>query len=212
MEGEFGPDLAAVISVLQTALTPAFLLVAVGSLLNVLTGRLARIVDRSRDLQRQYPNTEGTAHERVVRELRIIEKRMRVVGSSILFAVLSAISVCVMIVALFVLGLTNTHAAWVAVALFMLALALLSACLFQFVGEIRLATYAIYVPEEYLELPPPRKPKERKRHKPIKRLTAFFTQLLHARNDFVANIGSYKLPDFAAVNCNFLHQPRGNGL
>lgn len=167
MEGEFGPDLAAVISVLQTALTPAFLLVAVGSLLNVLTGRLARIVDRSRDLQRQYPNTEGTAHERVVRELRIIEKRMRVVGSSILFAVLSAISVCVMIVALFVLGLTNTHAAWVAVALFMLALALLSACLFQFVGEIRLATYAIYVPEEYLELPPPPKPKERKRRKPI---------------------------------------------
>jgi hypothetical protein len=100
-----------------------------------------------------------------VRELRIIEKRMRVVGSSILFAVLSAISVCVMIVALFVLGLTNASAAWVAVALFMLALALLSACLFQFVREIRLATYAIYVPEEYLELPPPSKPTERKRGK-----------------------------------------------
>lgn len=166
MDGKFGPDLAAVISVLQTALTPAFLLVAVGSLLNVLTGRLSRIVDRSRDLQRQYADTQGAAHERVVRELRIIEKRMRVVGSSILFAVLSAISVCVMIVALFVLGLTNTHAAWFAVALFMLALALLSASLVQFVREIRLATYAIYVPEEYLELPPPSKPGERKQRKP----------------------------------------------
>jgi MFS family permease len=166
MDGRLGPDLAAVISVLQTALTPAFLLVAVGSLLNVLTGRLSRIVDRSRDLQRQYADTQGAAHERVVGELRIIEKRMRVVGSSILFAVLSAISVCVMIVALFVLGLTNTHAAWVAVALFMLALALLSACLLQFVREIRLATYAIYVPEEYLELPPPSKSGERKQRKP----------------------------------------------
>lgn len=167
MYGEFGPDLAAVISVLQTALTPAFLLVAVGSLLNVLTGRLSRIVDRSRDLQRQYADTQGKAHERVVKELRIIEKRMRVVGSSILFAVLSAISVCVMIAVLFLLGLTNSSAAWVAVALFMLALALLSACLFQFVREIRLATYAIYVPEEYLELPvaPPRR--EPKRRKPI---------------------------------------------
>jgi MFS family permease len=164
MDGKFGPDLAAVISVLQTALTPAFLLVAVGSLLNVLTGRLARIIDRSRDLQRQYPDTEGTAHERVVRELRIIEKRMRVVGASILFAVLSAISVCIMIVALFVLGLTNASAAWVAVALFMMALALLSACLFQFVREIRLATYAIYVPEEYLELPAaPKQPEQTKR-------------------------------------------------
>lgn len=167
MDGKFGPDLAAVISVLQTALTPAFLLVAVGSLLNVLTGRLSRIVDRSRDLQRQYADTKGPAHERVVRELRIIEKRMRVVGSSILFAVLSAISVCIMIVALFVLGLTNTSAAWVAVALFMLALALLSACLFQFVREIRLATYAIYVPEEYLELPTGPEPTERTRRRPI---------------------------------------------
>ena len=167
MDSKLGPDLAAVISVLQTALTPAFLLVAVGSLLNVLTGRLSRIVDRSRDLQRQYTETEGAAHDRVVRELRITEKRMRVVGSSILFAVLSAISVCIMIVALFVLGLTNTHAAWVAVALFMLALALLSACLFQFVREIRLATYAIYVPEEYLELPTSPKPAKRKQRKSI---------------------------------------------
>ena len=163
MDGKFGPDLAAVISVLQTALTPAFLLVAVGSLLNVLTGRLSRIVDRSRDLQRQYADTQGPAHERVVRELRIIEKRMRVVGSSILFAVLSAISVCVEIAVLFLMGLTQFSAAWVAVAIFMLALALLSACLLQFVREIRLATYAIYVPEEYLELPTTSALAERKR-------------------------------------------------
>jgi ABC-type transporter Mla maintaining outer membrane lipid asymmetry permease subunit MlaE len=154
MEPKFGPELGVVVSVLQTALTPAFLLVAVGSLLNVLTGRLSRIVDRSRDQQHQHAETEGISHERVVSELRIIEQRMRVVGSSILFAVLSAITVCIMIALLFLMGLTNISAAWVAVAVFMLALALLAACLLQFVREIRLATYAIYVPEEYLELPP----------------------------------------------------------
>ena len=167
MDGKFGPDLASVISVLQTALAPAFLLVAVGSLLNVLTGRLARIVDRSRDLQRQYADTDGPAHERVVRELRITKKRMRVVGSAILLAVLSAISVCAEIAVLFLMGLTNTPATWVAVAVFMLALALLSACLVQFVREIRLATYAIYVPEEYLELPLAPKPADRKRRKSV---------------------------------------------
>lgn len=161
MDPKFGPELGVVVSVLQTALTPAFLLVAVGSLLNVLTGRLSRIVDRSRDLQRQHADTEGSAHDRVVSELRIIEQRMRVVGSSILFAVLSAITVCIMIALLFLMGLTNFAAAWVAVAVFMTALALLSACLLQFVREIRLATFAIYVPEEYLELPP--KPKRQRR-------------------------------------------------
>jgi len=161
MEPKFGPELGVVVSVLQTALTPAFLLVAVGSLLNVLTGRLSRIVDRSRDLQLQHSETKGDAHERVVSELRIIEQRMRVVGSSILFAVLSAITVCIMIALLFLMGLTNFSAAWVTVAVFMLALALLAACLLQFVREIRLATYAIYVPEEYLELPP--KPRRQRR-------------------------------------------------
>jgi len=154
MDPKFGPELSMVVSVLQTALTPAFLLVAVGSLLNVLTGRLSRIVDRSRDLQRQYAETSGNAHERVVSELRIIEKRMRVVGSSILFAVLAAITVCIMIGVLFLMGLTKFAAAWVAVTVFMLALVLLAACLLQFVREIKLATLAIYVPEEYLELPP----------------------------------------------------------
>jgi Protein of unknown function (DUF2721) len=68
--------------------------------------------------------------------------------------VLSAITVCIMIAVLFLMGLSSISAAWVAVAVFMLALLLLAACLLQFVREIRLATYAIYVPEEYLELPP----------------------------------------------------------
>ncbi len=153
MEPKFGPELSVVISVLQTALTPAFLLVAVGSLLNVLTGRLSRIVDRSRDLQRQHAETKGDVHERVVAELRIIERRMRVVGSSILLSVLSAITVCIMIGLLFLMGLSDLSGAGAAVAVFMVALALLSASLLQFVREIRLATYAIYVPEEYLELP-----------------------------------------------------------
>lgn len=161
MEPKFGPELSVVISVLQTALTPAFLLVAVGSLLNVLTGRLSRIVDRSRDLQRQHAETEGNAHERVVAELRIIERRMRVVGSSILLSVLSAVTVCIMIGLLFLMGLSDLSGAGAVVAVFMLALFLLAASLLQFVREIRLATYAIYVPAEYLELPP--KPKRQRR-------------------------------------------------
>ena len=44
---------------IQIALAPVFLLVAMGSLLNVITGRLARVVDRSRQLIERYPETEG---------------------------------------------------------------------------------------------------------------------------------------------------------
>ncbi len=162
MTPEFGPELDAVIAVLQTALTPAFLLVAVGSLLNILTGRLSRIIDRSRDLQDRHATTEGPAHDRLVSELRMTEKRMRVVGGSILLGVLSAVTVCAMIGLLFLMGLSEFSMAWVVVAVFMLALVLMAGSLILFVREIYLATHAIYVPEEYLELPPRAKRTRRK--------------------------------------------------
>ena len=152
MQENWGPDLQAVIAVLQTALTPAFLLVALGSLLNILTSRLSRIVDRSRDLQERHAATEGREHDRLVAELRVIEKRMRVVGSSILLSVLAALTVCLMIGLLFMMGLSTFSMAWLVVAFFILALGLMAGSLIQFVREVRLSTHAIYIPEEFLEL------------------------------------------------------------
>lgn len=172
---KFGPDLDAVIAVLQTALTPAFLLVAVGSLLNILTGRLSRIVDRSRDLQDRHAGTKGREHDRLVSELRVTEKRMRVVGSSILLSVLSALTVCLMIGLLFLMGLSDFSMAWIVVAVFMMALALMAGSLILFVREIQLATHAINVPEEYLELPP--KPK-RSRNRAMPRPSSQETPIL----------------------------------
>ena len=153
LHGQWGVELEAVIRVVQTALTPAFLLVAVGSLLNVLTGRLSRIVDRSRDLVEKHAQASGKDLVIVVRELRLLEKRMWVVGKSILLAVLAAVCVCVMIGLLFLMGLSDFSAAELIVAVFILALMLLSAALAAFVREVWLATNAIKIRKEYLELP-----------------------------------------------------------
>lgn len=153
MQEHWGTELKTVISVLQTALTPAFLLVAVGSLLNVLTGRLSRIVDRSRHLEDCYPATQGEDLVRLVLELRILQRRMIIVGRSILLSVLAAVAVCVMIGLLFLMGLTDFSMAWMIVAVFMVALVLLAGALGAFVREISLATHAIKVRSEYLELP-----------------------------------------------------------
>ncbi len=153
LHGQWGVELEAVIRVVQTALTPAFLLVAVGSLLNVLTGRLSRIVDRSRDLVEKHAQASGKDLVIVVRELRLLEKRMWVVGRSILLAVLAAVCVCLMIGLLFLMGLTDYSAVETIVAVFILALVLLAGALTAFVREVWLATYAIKVPKEYLELP-----------------------------------------------------------
>lgn len=153
MDVQWGVELEAVIRVVQTALTPAFLLVAVGSLLNVLTGRLSRIVDRSRDLEAKHSQVSGKELVNLVLELRLLEKRMRIVGRSILLSVLAAVCVCIMIGLLFLMGLTDYSAAELIVGIFILALVLLAGALAAFVREVSLATHAIKIPKEYLELP-----------------------------------------------------------
>src|SRR3546814_12794195 len=64
--GMMGPDAGAIAQTIQLSVTPVFLLVATGSLLNVIAGRLARVVDRSRVLLERWAGTEGVEHERVV--------------------------------------------------------------------------------------------------------------------------------------------------
>lgn len=144
-------DAEAVIAVLQQALTPAFLLVALGSLLNLIASRLSRIVDRARVLEDRHAKTDGEEHERVVRELRMIEQRMTVVGNSIFLGVLAAIMVCVTIGLLFVQGMLRVPIATAVVAAFILALLLLAGALVQFLREVFLSMRVIHVRDALLE-------------------------------------------------------------
>lgn len=139
------------VSVLQTALTPAFLLVALGQMLNLFSGRLTRIVDRTRTLEERYPDSEGAEHDRIVGELRILEKRLVTVGRAILLGVLAAIVVAVMIALLFFTGLFGAGTGTAIIIAFLLALALLTGSLLFFAYEVHMATNLIHVREEYLE-------------------------------------------------------------
>ena len=143
-------NLATVTSILQTALTPAFLLVAIGTLLNIFVIRLSRIVDRSRELQALHPKTSGKEHELVIDELRIVKKRMATVNMSILLSVLSTIAVCMINGMLFLMGLGSLAMADAIVAMFMVALLLMSASLLYFVREVHLASRNIRVRDEFL--------------------------------------------------------------
>ncbi len=138
---------------LQSALTPAFLLVALGSILNLFTGRLSRIVDRSRSLQDQYAATQGRDHELVVSELRDQEKRIRTVNTAIGLAVLSAIIVCLLIGILFFMGMAGVDLGSYAASAFLIAIALMAASLVMFLIEVRYATNLVRIREEYLERP-----------------------------------------------------------
>lgn len=137
---------------IQLALTPVFVLVAIGNIMNLLSTRLGRVVDRSRLLQERYATTSGAEHDEVVREIRLVDRRIHLIGRAILLMVLAALGIGIVVVLLFVEEFANFDLRAVVAAVFIIALALLMSSLILFLRETREATAALRIPETYLEL------------------------------------------------------------
>lgn len=141
-----------IVTILQTAMAPAFLLVGLGAMLALFAGRLARIIDRSRVLQDLFGKTEGKEHELIVNELHDLQKRIRLVNSAIYLSVISAIVVCVLIGLLFTMGLFGAmQLDQVVAGAFLVAVILLSMALVQFLREVRIGIRDFMIREEFLE-------------------------------------------------------------
>jgi hypothetical protein len=68
---------------IQLALAPVFVLVAIGNIMNLLSSRLGRVVDRSRALQDRHRSTEGVEHDMVVREIRLVDRRIGLIARAL---------------------------------------------------------------------------------------------------------------------------------
>src|SRR3546814_1470884 len=77
--GMMGLDAGAIAQTIQLSVTPVFLLVATGSLLNVIAGRLARVLYRSRVRVGRWAGTGGLEESRAVAEPRIAARRVGVI-------------------------------------------------------------------------------------------------------------------------------------
>lgn len=142
------PGLAKLI---QLSLGPVFLITAIGSLLNMLTGRLSRIVDRAREIERSFTPRDHPDHAYQVRELRILDRRMMIVNNAIFLCTSSAVLVCLVVAAMFLARLAGFGFARTLAVTFALSLFLLIAGLVLFLIEIRVAVAAIRVRDELLE-------------------------------------------------------------
>ena len=136
---------------IQLALAPVFVLVAIGNIMNILSQRLGRVVDRSRVLQQLHGTTSGDAHDAVVREIRTVDRRIAMISRAILLLVLSGLTIGLCVALLFLEDLFNVDLQQAAAAAFMLAIALLMAALTLFMRETRHATAVLRIPETYLE-------------------------------------------------------------
>src|SRR5205823_13521227 len=122
--------------VIQLAIAPVFLLTAVGTILGVLAGRLARAVDRRRVLTSELPNLVDAALAELARqELAFEHRRIRLVYVAIGLAVMSALLVCLLISIAFLDAFMAISLGKLVAALFVLALVALTGSLAVFMRE-----------------------------------------------------------------------------
>jgi len=136
---------------IQLALAPVFVLVAIGNIMNILSQRLGRVVDRSRHLQDQHSATAGPEHDMIVREIRLIDRRIKLISRAILRLVMSGLTIGLTVALLFLGDFFHVDLQQAAAVVFILAIALLMWALLLFMQETRAATDALEIPEEYLE-------------------------------------------------------------
>ncbi|MFL9839899.1 DUF2721 domain-containing protein [Sphingomonas sp. ST-64] len=145
------PMLSTVAATIQTAIAPVFLLAGIAGILNVLVGRMARVVDRARKIEQLHPVSTGAEHERHVWELRLIDRRLSVINTAIWLCVASGIAICLVVALLFGAEIVHLDIGVVVAVAFIASMLLLTAGLVAFLVEVRLSVRAVHVREELLE-------------------------------------------------------------
>ncbi len=148
---EFSLAVSTIAQTIQLSISPVFLLAGIGAVLNVIAGRLGRVVDRARSLEKLHPQSSGPDHDRHVWELRLLDRRMSVINSALFLCVSSAVAVCFVVALLFVAELVDLHIGTVVALVFILATSLLTAGLIMFMIEVRMSLRATRVRVELLE-------------------------------------------------------------
>jgi hypothetical protein len=125
--------------VIQLAVAPVFLLTALGTILSVLSGRLARIVDRARVLVDRAASRPPEETERIRDELATLMRRRRLVNLAITSGTSAALLVCVLIATAFVGYLARADFSVALAVLFIAAMGAFVVALLLFLREILIA-------------------------------------------------------------------------
>ena len=134
-------NISVISHVIQLAIAPVFLLSAIGTLLNVTTSRLGRIIDRSRHLEEKLENaTLPEKVEELNTGLSKLSRRTKIMDISIALFTFSALLVCAVITILFLGDFLEFKITIPVAVLFIIATILLVLGLLCFLLEIFIAT------------------------------------------------------------------------
>ncbi len=129
----------------QQAVTPVFLLTAIGGMLNVMAHRLSRVVDRARHLESHVGEWKAERRRIAIDDLAVLARRMAAANWAIALCTMAALLVCVVVALLFIEQLSSieldTGIAW----LFVSSTVLLTGGLSMFLWEVQLALRSVRV-------------------------------------------------------------------
>jgi len=123
---------------IQLAIAPVFLLTGVGTMLVVLTNRLARIIDRTRVVEQRIDDAGN--EPACLEELETLYRRSWLVNIAITSNTVCALLVCLVIAMLFLGDSTNLPLDQYIAACFVLAMIMLIASFLYFLREVFIAS------------------------------------------------------------------------
>jgi hypothetical protein len=137
---------------IQVALTPIFLISAIGVTLNVLTSRLSRIVDRARALEDQIRLSQHRPDiPDLHAQLGFLARRARRIHAAITLIILSALFIALVVVMLFVNAFLRWDLSAFIACMFILSMLTLAGALLAFLIEVRIATNTLRIGIEEAE-------------------------------------------------------------
>jgi hypothetical protein len=150
LSGLGSPEVSLVAHTIQLALAPVFLLAGIGAFLNVCVGRLARVVDRARVVERALPLSTGGEHDRLVAEIRILDRRISVVNAAIFLTVVAAVLTCLVVILLFLSNLISAELGTIIALLFIASMISMALGFAIFIVETRLGSRSVHIRNEIL--------------------------------------------------------------
>ncbi|MBI5423111.1 MAG: DUF2721 domain-containing protein [Opitutae bacterium] len=134
---------SSMLPVIQASITPVILISGAGMLLLTLTNRMGRAVDRTRALAKELREHPEQKNPRIEEQLEVLTVRTRLIRASVLWAVLSMLSACLLILAIFATARLKFDGEILLLAFFVGGIALLFGSLVYFVRDIVLSLHAL---------------------------------------------------------------------
>jgi hypothetical protein len=126
--------------IIQLSVAPVFLLTGIGTILNVMTNRLGRIIDRARLLEAKLEICRPDEIAGLHSHLGTLKLRSKLIGRAITLCTATALLVCTVIAVLFLGNFLPFDIAKCVAFLFVVAMLLLVLGLLWFLREIFVAT------------------------------------------------------------------------